>query len=175
MRLQPITKPNSWLIRLAYFLSRRTFGKVLSAFQVIYARSTPILRVMLKIIQTEKKLSLDTPTKLLIKSFVSNLNDCPFCSNTNEYLAIKGNINKQKINSLLNYRESDLFTAREKAMMEYLESVTYTKNASDDCYQQLQQYFNDKEIVEVTWLCAVENYFNMQAKPLGLPSDALNA
>ncbi|RAJ76593.1 alkylhydroperoxidase family enzyme [Chitinophaga dinghuensis] len=175
MRLAPITTPHSWLLKAAYFASKRTFGKVLGALQIIYARHTPIFRVMLRILKTEKRLSLDENTKILIHNFVSHLNDCPFCSNTSAYMASKSQFDRQKMQDLLNYSDSATFSLKEKALMEYLESVTYTKNASDDCFQRLKLYFNEREIVEITWLCAVENYFNMQAKPLGIPSDELKA
>lgn len=31
----------------------------------------------------------------------------------------------------------------------------------------------EPEVVEITWINATENYFNLMAKPLGLASDAL--
>lgn len=173
MRLTPILSPRSPLLKLAYFISKRTFGKALSAFQVIYARSTPIFMVATKIISTQKKLSLDQHTKLLIGNFVSHLNDCSFCSNINEYLAVKDNMEWKKIIDLMNFRSSDRFSPKEKAMLSYLEEVTLTKTATDDCFGELKKHFSDKEIIEITWLNAVENFFNLQAKPLGLGSDML--
>lgn len=173
MRLAPVTIPASWLLKIAYYVSRRTFGKPLSALQVIYARHTPIFRVALKIMATEKKLGLDKQLRILIRNFVSKLNDCPFCSNANAYLARKEHFDQQKMEDLLNYSKSNKFSSKEKALMAYLEEVTYTKTATDECFQQLRTFFNDREIVEITWLCATENYFNMQAKPLGIPSDGL--
>ncbi|MCZ6806057.1 MAG: hypothetical protein O7F08_03830, partial [Deltaproteobacteria bacterium] len=35
----------------------------------------------------------------------------------------------------------------------------------------LKQHFSEREIVELTWLNAVGNYLNLQAKPLGLGSE----
>jgi alkylhydroperoxidase family enzyme len=173
MRLTPIASPRSLIMKIAYFVSKRMFGKVLSAFQVIYARSTPIFMVANKIMSTQKKLTLDQHTKLLIGNFVSHLNDCPFCSNINEYLARKDDIEWKKIMELMNFRNCDLFSAKEKAILSYLEEVTLTRTATDECFNELKKYYTDKEIVEITWLNAVENYFNLQAKPLGLTSDGL--
>lgn len=174
MKLTPITSPRSILLKIAYAISKWTFGKVLSPLQVIYARSTPIFMAANKIISTRKKLSLEPETQLLIGNFVSHLNNCPFCSNVNEYMALKGKVEWQKIIELMNFRTSDRFTSREKALLSYLEEVTLTKTATEECFNELKKHFTDKEIVEITWLNAVENFFNLQAKPLGLSSDELS-
>lgn len=55
--------------------------------------------------------------------------------------------------------------------MAYLEEVTLTKAASDDIFAELQRHYSARDIVEITWLNASENYFNLLAKPLGLTSD----
>jgi alkylhydroperoxidase family enzyme len=176
MRLVPITAPKPLSIKIAYFVSRKLFGKVLSAINVIYARCPPILSVATKIVSVEKKLSLDKRTRLLIRNFVSQLNDCKFCSNTIAYLSQKDrDLELQQIKELLNYRESDLYTPREKALLAYLEEVTYTKVANDETFNALKAYFKEREIVEATWICATENYYNLMAKPLGLTSDELKA
>ena len=57
--------------------------------------------------------------------------------------------------------------------MAYLEEVNFSKTATDETFDELQRYFSDKQIVEITWLNATENYFNLIAKPLGLISDGL--
>jgi len=40
-------------------------------------------------------------------------------------------------------------------------------------YWMLKRTFGKKEIVEITWINATENYYNLLAKPLGLSSDNL--
>ena len=89
MRLEPIKSPSSLLLKIAYFMSKRQFGKVLSPLLVIYSRSTPIFQVALKIISADKKLSISRDTNLLIRNYVSHLNDCKFCANAIEYVSEK--------------------------------------------------------------------------------------
>jgi len=50
---------------------------------------------------------------------------------------------------------------------------TFTKTATDQTFQELRKYFSEKQVVEITWLNATENYYNLMAKPLGLHSDEL--
>lgn len=173
MRIAPIRTPNRLIIKIAYFFSKRMFGKVLSPLLVIYSRSTPIFSVAMKIVSTDKKLSLDQKIIFLIRNFVSHSNDCKFCANAIEFTSQKENYEFQKIKELLNFRASSIYTEMEKAVLEYVEQITLTKTVSDETFENLKNYFSEKEIVEITWVCASENYFNMQAKPLGFTSDGL--
>jgi len=173
MRLSKIEKPKGLLLKIAYFLSRKEFGKVLSALKVIYARSTPVMTASYKIITTEKKLSLPKETKLFIRYYTSHLNDCSFCSNTSEYMTAKEKIELQQWKAFVNFRNSTAFSEKEKSLLAYLEEVNLTKTASEETFANLKNFYSDIEIVEITWINATENYFNLMAKPLGLSSDEL--
>lgn len=74
----------------------------------------------------------------------------------------------------MNFRHSDHFSEEEKALLTYVDEITTTKNADEDTFVLLKKYFSDKEIIEITWICATENYFNLMTKPLGLRSDQLS-
>jgi alkylhydroperoxidase family enzyme len=173
MRLKPIEKPNSIFLKLGYWMLKRTFGKVVAPAKVIYARSIPILMMSNKIQSTDKKLSLSKETTLLIRNFTSHLNNCPWCSNFQEYEAQKNNMDLQKIKELMQFKQSSAFTEKERVLLSYIEEVTLTKTTTDETFRNLTKYYKDKEIVEITWVNATENYYNLLAKPLGLHSDNL--
>jgi AhpD family alkylhydroperoxidase len=173
MRLTAIEKPKSILMKVFYWLSKKQFGKVLAPLKIIYVRSKPILFASLKILSAEKKLSIPKPTVILIRYFTSHLNACPFCSNAMRYQAHKAGIDRNKLKEILRFEESDLFSPKEKAMLRFIKEVTLNKNCSDETFENLSKYFTEKEIVEITWVNATENYFNLMAKPLGLQSDEL--
>lgn len=172
-RLMPIEKPSGVFMKFAYNMARRRFGKVITPMKVIYARAPGLLTVSAKLESAEKKLSISKSLRLLIKSFVSELNDCQFCADFSRYEALKSDIEKSKLLSLQNYRSSNLFSSQEKAVLTYLEEVTYTKSCSDETFKALRQYFSEREIVEITWLCAKENYYNLLSKPMNIASDQL--
>jgi len=173
MRLSPIDRPKALLLRIAYFISKKEYGKVLAALRIIYARSIPILMASMKIIKTEKKLSLPNEIRIFIRYYTSHLNDCPFCSNAIAFMAEKEKLAFMDWKEFMNFRNSDRFTEKQKSLLAYLEEVNFTKTATDNTFRQLKTYFTDKEIVEITWINATENYFNLMAKPLGLSSDQL--
>ncbi len=175
MRLTPIEKPKSLLLKIAYYLSKKQFGKVIAPLRFIYSRSIPAMMVSVKIYKSENKLSLPKETRLFIRYFTSHLNDCPFCSNISEFLTRKEKLEFAKWSAFMNFRNSDTFSEKEKSLLAYLEEINFTKNVTDETFNELKKYYPDKEIVEITWLNATENYFNLMAKPLGLTSDELQA
>ncbi|AOP33203.1 hypothetical protein A0128_04635 [Leptospira tipperaryensis] len=172
-RLEPIDRPDTLLMKIVYWLSKRIYGKVLAVFNVLYVRSSPLLFVATKIISIEKKLSLAFETKFQIRSFISYQNKCEYCSNLAEYTAKKENIEFKKIKELMNFRNSKLFSNKEKALFEYLEEICFTRFVKDQTFNELKNHFTEKEIVEITWLSATEHYFNLLAEPLGMKSDEL--
>ena len=166
-------KPSSLLVKIAFIFSKCRFGKVIAPLRKVYSRRPALLGVVMKIEAVNKKLSLRNELKLLLRTYVSTLNECSFCSDINLFESQKANITKEKLINLLNFRQNTTYSNKEKAMLAYCEEITLTKTCTDECFKDLQKHFRDEEIVEITWLNAVENYFNYQAKPLGLTSDAL--
>jgi alkylhydroperoxidase family enzyme len=173
MRLTPIENPQSLLLKIAYYISKKQFGKVIAPLKYIYSRSTPAMMTSMKIYKSENKLSLPKETKLLIRYYTSHLNDCPFCSNSTEFMAQKENVELQQWKEFMNFRNSDKFSEKEKSLLAYLEEVNFTKSATDETFANLKKYYSDKEVIEITWLNATENYYTLLAKPLGLTSDEL--
>ena len=173
MRLEPIEKPKGLLMRLAYWMSRRQLGAVISPLKVGYARAPRIGRVGYGIVRTMDKLSLDRELVLLVTTQSSLINGCTFCADLHHAQAVQEKIGLEKFRALEKFRESPLFSEKEKAALAYTEEVTKTRDASDATFEALRPHFDDAQIFELTWLNAVGNYFNLMAVPLGLGSDGL--
>lgn len=101
------------------------------------------------------------------------MNECPFCSNAIEFTAAKVSVEFQQWQEYINFRDSAKFTNKEKALLTYLEEINFSKTATSETFDTLKKHYSEKEIVEITWVNATENYFNLMAKPLGLSSDNL--
>ncbi len=175
MRLTAIERPKGFILKLFYWISKKQYGKVLAALKVIYARSKPILFASMKILSTDNKLSLPKQTRILIRYFTSNLNQCPFCANAMRYQAHKAGIDRAQLKEILQFEKSERFSDKEKAMLSYVRDVSSNKTTTDEIFQNLQRFYSDQEIIEITWVNASENYFNLMAKPMGLESDDLKA
>jgi AhpD family alkylhydroperoxidase len=176
MRLEPIEKPRGLLMRIAYGLSRRQLGRVMSSLTVIYARAPKIAWPGLWIVRAmERGLSLEPELRLLITTQSSQLNGCTFCADLHMAQAVQARIGLEKFTALLDVETSPLFTERERAVLRYTAEVTRRQVPSDAVFETLRKHLNERQIVEVTWLNAIGNFFNLMAVPLQLESEEFTA
>lgn len=176
MRLEPIEHPKSLLLRLAYWQTKRAYGKVITPLKVVYARMPKSLwmaRAMTRFLATG--LSLDPELKFLISTHVASLNNCAFCVDIGKAMGMRARVSDEKLSAVGEYRTSPLFTDRERAALAYVEEVTRTRRATDEIFERLRQHFSEREIVEITWLNALENYYNLISLPLEIEADGLCA
>lgn len=83
-------------------------------------------------------------------------------------------ISDERILALPEFRSSALFSAKEKALLEYAEEVTKTPVAvSDALFARLREEFNEDQLVELTASIAFENYRARFYHALDIGSDGL--
>jgi alkylhydroperoxidase family enzyme len=101
------------------------------------------------------------------------LNNCTFCADLHLAQAVQAKLGRERFRDLPDFASSPHFSERERAALAYTEEITRQRKVSDATFARLRSHFSEKEIVELTWLNAVGNYFNLMAVPLELESDGL--
>lgn len=172
-RLAPIEEPEGLKTKLAYWLARRQMGTVITPMKVLNARLPQSLRLAYELQKVEQSLSLAPSLRFLVKSFVATLNGCSFCIDIAKADAVDHDVALEKYDALDRYQTSDAFSERERAALAYVEEATREKAVGDETFARLAQHFSDKEIAELTWLNAMENYYNLINRPLNIGSDGL--
>jgi AhpD family alkylhydroperoxidase len=176
MRLEPIEKPGGFVPRMAYWGTRRRFGKVMTPMKVVLARMPGSFGFSNSISNFElKKIRLDPELHYMIAVLASQINGCSFCTDLGRSMAIRDRLSTEKFDALSEYRTSPLFTERERAALAYVEEATRNKRVSDATFGDLRKHFSDREIVEITWINALENYYNLLNIPLEIGSDGFCA
>lgn len=176
MRLQPIEQPNSLMMRLAYWLTGRKFGKVITPWKVVTARVPKSMRATYEIAKMmESGFSLDKGLQFLLHTHISQVNHCQFCADISQAVVVKEGGSLEKLKKLPNYRTDPAFTPAERAALAYVEEVSQTKTACDGTFEELRRHFSDVQIAEITVLNAFENYYNLINRSLGIESDGLCA
>lgn len=176
MRLEPIERPRGPLMRLAYWMSRRRFGKVVSPLKVIYARSPKLARLGFHMsLYVDRGTSLDPALRLLVPAAVAEANGCGFCLDIARALAVQAHVGLEKFEALPDWETSPLFCERERAAFAWAIGVARDVRVPDALFERLRKQFDEREIVEITSLAAIESYFNRIAIPFGLESDGLCA
>jgi alkylhydroperoxidase family enzyme len=172
--LAPIENPKGLMMKLAYFFTRRQFGKVLTPLKVHSARLPAAFGLFYsKIGQLDKKLLLPPETALLIRQQVARLNVCLFCIDIGRAVTIKASMDQAKFDALEQYRTSSLFTDQERAALDYATELTRDKKVDPDTFARLDRYYSEREICEIVWLVASEHVYNITNIGLNIHSDML--
>jgi len=176
MRLEPIEKPKGLMMRIAYWMTRRQFGKVMTPMKVVIARMPGALRLTYEITKFELKgIRLEHGLHFMVGTLAAQINGCGFCVDLGRAMAIREHLGMEKFNALSEYRTSPLFSDRERAALAYVEEATRHKRVSDATFEELRKHFSEREIVEITWVNALENYYNLLNVPLEIESDGFCA
>ncbi len=171
-RLQPIENPQGLKTKFAYWMTKRQFGKVITPLKVAYARVPESFALGYRMsMLVEKGMKLEPELKFLVQTLVSSINDCAFCVDLAEHRASRMRIDWDKPKSIRAYATHRAFTARERAALAYAEEATLHKRVSDDTFATVREHFNEREIVELTMLVAIDNYYNLMNIPLEIESD----
>lgn len=135
MRLETVENPKSLFSKIAYWFSRRQFGKVLTPLKVIYARKPALLKIVLKINKfEEKQISLAPDLRLFIKIAGAWENGCGFCTGSAFAQAVKGKIGTVKFNQILSPDDAarqNAFSEKERAVLNFIREYADEKKTSD--------------------------------------------
>ena len=172
-RLAPIDRPPTLFARVVFFILRRMLGRVPTPYRTVFTRMPQALFAhMMMVTVLDRRLRLDPDLRVLIESHVATLNGCTFCLDIVQSMALKRNpALRTKLGRIDVYRTDPAFSDRERAALAYVESIARTHHVDDATFAELQRCFDENEIVEITWVNALEQYFNAINVGLGIGSD----
>jgi len=99
--------------------------------------------------------------KELIKMRASQINGCAFCINMHTADARKLGETEQRIYLLNAWKETNLFTEEEQALLALTEEVTLiTNHVSDETYKRAASFFNEEEMAQIIMAIATINAWN---------------
>jgi AhpD family alkylhydroperoxidase len=109
--------------------------------------------------------------KVLAELKAATLTQCEWCIDIGSQIARRAGISEEQLLALPHYRDSDLFDADEKLMLDYAVGMSSTPVAvSDELFDELRARFDEAQLVELTNVIAVENMRGRFNLALGLGS-----
>ncbi|TDP62825.1 carboxymuconolactone decarboxylase family protein [Roseateles toxinivorans] len=133
--------------------------------------SSKSYQAMASVNATLAKSTLGPQLVELVQSRVSQLNGCAFCLDMHTRILRESGEGWQRINSLSTWRETGLYSARERAALNWAETMTRLSDHSgqDAAFGALKLQFSDQEIVELSWTIALINGWNRMAIGMRAP------
>ena len=98
----------------------------------------------------------------LVKIRASQLNNCAYCINMHTMDARALGETEQRIYCLSAWRETEFYTAEEKAALELTEAVTNIaeQGVPDQIYQDVRKHFDEKQYIDLVALIITINCWN---------------
>jgi AhpD family alkylhydroperoxidase len=105
-----------------------------------------------------KGTAVDERLKNLVELKGAQMIGCEYCVDLGSQICRHAGLSDDELLALPRYRDSNLFTEREKIALEYTVGVMRTPVAvTDELFARMTDHFSDEQIVEMTALLAVVN------------------
>ncbi|WP_442575135.1 carboxymuconolactone decarboxylase family protein [Microbacterium sp. F51-2R] len=108
---------------------------------------------------------IDDRLKELVQIHASQLNGCAFCVRVHVDRAVAAGLDADLIAQLATWRESGVFTERERAALELAEAFTFIHDGGvpDEVYDHVGGILSEDEYVALSWILVSINAFNRVA------------
>jgi AhpD family alkylhydroperoxidase len=106
--------------------------------------------------------ALEPVLRELVYLRASQLNGCDFCIGMHTKELHQHNEPDSRIDAVADWRGSDAFTPKERAALAWAEAVTdvNASHVSDDDYAAVKEFFEEKDLVDLTYAIALINAWN---------------
>jgi AhpD family alkylhydroperoxidase len=131
--------------------------------RINYTKASPAAyQAMLALQAAVEKSGLEKPLIELIKIRASQINKCAFCLHMHTRDARKAGEREERIYLLDAWRESSLYTPRERAALRWTETLTLVaeKGVSDEVFEEVRAHFTEAEMVNLTLAVVAINGWN---------------
>jgi alkylhydroperoxidase family enzyme len=129
-------------------------------------------------IETAAKLGwkkLDPTLRWLALQATSTRIGCSWCVDYGYYIGMDEGIDPAKVRAVAQWRQSDLFDDRERAVLAYAEAATACPaEVTDAVAAAIRAHLNDAEFVELAAWVALENFRSRFNAGLGLRSEGFS-
>ena len=117
----------------------------------------------------------DHAIKELCRLYVAASIGCEYCGAQRSPQAAAAGLAEADLPEILKYKDSDRFTAREKAALTYTDAIAWDASIADDeLWEELHRHFTPEELVEIGFFIGLTLGQQRWIKTLGLAHDEVH-
>jgi 4-carboxymuconolactone decarboxylase len=162
------------MVKLVYRFMRRGMKKLTGRAPAngsgiepveVWAHQPKMMSGMGKFQQAVRKgHSVDERLKYLVELKGAQMIGCEYCVDLGSQICRNSGFSDEELLALPGYRDSDLFTEREKLALDYTVAVMRTPvEVTDELFAQIKEHFTDQQLVEITALLTLVNLDRLNA------------
>lgn len=126
-----------------------------------FAAAPELMKAVQVLNQHVEKSGLEHSLLHLIKLRASQINGCSYCVDMHSREAREDGETEQRLYLVAAWKESPLFSERERAAFAWTEAVTLISNGvSDELYAATRQHFSEEELTKLTVAVGMINVWN---------------
>src|SRR5579884_2364872 len=127
-----------------------------------YQAAPEMMKALMALEEAVRGSGLEASLIDLVKTRASQINGCAYCIHMHTAEARSRGESEERLYLLDAWRESPLYTDRERAALAWTEAVTLISetHVPDDVYEEVMKYFTEKEIVDLTLAIIAINGWN---------------
>jgi AhpD family alkylhydroperoxidase len=124
--------------------------------------TSPLAKAMLRLEHEVEASGLEQPLLELVKIRASQINGCAYCIDMHTKDARALGETEQRIYALSAWRETPFFSDRERAALDWTETVTRVSetHVPDDAFERARQHFDERELFSLTFAVVAINSWN---------------
>jgi AhpD family alkylhydroperoxidase len=155
----------------------RTYGTPRLESQSIRAHVPAVLRTFsASWKQVFREGVLDHAVKELARVFIARSLDCGYCAGQRSHLGIQAGLTEREFDDVIEFRESTVLGAREKAALKWAEAIAWDAELADDeVWAELHEHFTEPELVELGYFIGLTMGQQKFLKTLSLRHGDLDA
>ncbi|MBX7449807.1 MAG: carboxymuconolactone decarboxylase family protein [Actinomycetota bacterium] len=153
VRPEDVTEPD-----LAAILEEsRTYGTPRLESQAIRAHVPAVLRTFAAAWQqTFREGVLEHSVKELARVFIAKSLECGYCAGQRSHLGAEAGLTEREFDDVIEFRDSTVLGAREKAALKWAEAIAWDPGLADDeVWAELHTHFTEPELVELGYFIAL--------------------
>jgi AhpD family alkylhydroperoxidase len=131
----------------------------------VWAHQPKLMSGMGKFQQAVRKAStVDERLKNLVELKGAQMIGCEYCVDLGSQICRNSGFSDDELLALTRYRESDLFSEREKLALDYTVAVMRTPvEVTDELFARMREHFDERQLVELTALLTLVNVVRFNA------------
>jgi AhpD family alkylhydroperoxidase len=113
--------------------------------------------------------ALDHRLKALVSLKAASVVNCSFCLDIGSAAARKLGVRVDELHAIADPRDSELFSARERLALDYAAALSRSPvEIEDELVSALRDEFDERELLELNYMIAWENFRARSNKGLGI-------
>jgi AhpD family alkylhydroperoxidase len=127
-----------------------------------YSKVPELMKAQLALNEAVEESGLERSLLHLIKLRASQINGCSYCVDIHAHEARADGESEQRLHLVAAWKESPLFSERERAAFAWAEAVTQISQGGvpDELFAHARQQFSEEELVKLTMAVSVINTWN---------------